>query len=179
MRLIFVDTETTGLSPQGGHRLIEVACVEMVDDTITGREFHCLINPSRNVTQAAKAVHGIDDTMLRGRPVFHEITEDLITFVSGGRTVMHNARFDTAFFAAEFGFMGWSVPGLSHPALVFDTLKHFRSLHPGQSCSLSALCNLYGLELQTNEMFHSALTDARMLARLWLAAGLKSTELFD
>ena len=172
MRLIFIDTETTGISPHHGHRMIEVACVEMIDGHITGREFHRLINPQRHIPSAAVKVHGIDDLQLIASPLFHEIAEELITFIANGKTVMHNAPFDTAFFASEFTPMGWSVPGLSHPATVFDTLKYFRKLQPGKACSLSELCRQYGLLPASNEKWHSALTDARMLARLWLSAGL-------
>jgi len=169
MRLVFIDTETTGLLPNLGHRIIEVACVEMVDGRITGREFHRLINPQRPVPQEAVDIHGIDDAMLQGKPFFDEVLMDLIPFVTGGRTVMHNAPFDTAFFDAELARLGLRVPGLSTSDIVIDTLPRFRKLHPGQPCSLTALCERYGLQPQDDECWHGALTDARMLARLWVA----------
>jgi DNA polymerase-3 subunit epsilon len=177
MRLIFVDTETTGFAPHAGHRMIEVACVEMVDGHISGREFHSLINPERNIPAEAFNVHGIDDLQLHESPFFHEIAEKLITFVANGTTVMHNAPFDTAFFAAEFARMGLSVPGLSHAETAIDTLKYFRKLQSGKACSLSELCKQYGVLPVSNDKWHSALTDARMLARLWLSAGLDNCNL--
>lgn len=175
MRLVFIDTETTGLSPLRGHRIIEIAGVEMVDGRITGREFHRLINPRRSVPQEAVDIHGIDDAMLQGKPTFDEVLMDLIPFLAGGRTVMHNAPFDTAFFDAELAPMGLRVPGLSTSDVVIDSLPRFRKLHPGLPCSLTALCERYGLLPQGDESRHGALTDARMLARLWVAT---SSELF-
>ncbi len=171
MRLVFIDTETTGLSPNLGHRIIEIAGVEMIDGQITGREFHSLINPQRPVPQEAVDIHGIDDAMLRDKPIFEEVLMDLIPFLVGGRTVMHNAPFDTAFFDAALAPMGLRVPGLSSSDIVIDTLPLFRKLHPGQPCSLSSLCERYGLQPQADEGWHGALTDARMLARLWVAIG--------
>ena len=172
MRLVFIDTETTGLSPNLGHRIIEIAGVEMIDGRITGREFHSLINPRRSVPQEAVDIHGIDDAMLRGKPLFDEMLMDLIPFLVGGRTVMHNAPFDTAFFDAELAPLGLGVPGLSSSDIVIDTLPLFRKLHPGQPCSLTALCDRYGLQPQADERWHCALTDARMLARLWVATDI-------
>ncbi len=170
MRLVFIDTETTGLSPNQGHRIIEIACVEMIDGRITGREFHRLINPQRPVPQDAVDIHGIDDAVLRSKPAFHEVLMDLISFVAGGQTVMHHAPFDTAFFDAELATLELRVPGLSSSDVIIDTLPRFRKLHPGQPCSLTALCKRYGLQLPDDECWHGALTDARMLARLWVAA---------
>jgi len=167
MRLVFVDTETTGLSPSCGHRIIEIACVEMIDGHLTGREFHRLINPQRQVPQEAIDIHGIDNVMLQDQPVFHEVVIDLIEFVAGSRTVMHNAPFDMAFFAAELKRMGLGVPQLMSEEVVIDTLPMFRKLHPGEPCSLIALCERHGLALPAGEDWHGALTDARMLGRLW------------
>lgn len=169
MRLVFIDTETTGLSPLHGHRIIEIAGVEMVDGRITGREFHSLINPRRSVPSEAVDIHGIDDAMLQGKPFFDEVLMDLIPFLAGGRTVMHNAPFDTAFFNAQLAPMGLRVPGLLSSDIIINTLPLFRELHAGQPCSLTALCERYGLQPQGDEAWHGALTDARMLGRLWMA----------
>ncbi|MBP6718638.1 MAG: DNA polymerase III subunit epsilon [Rhodoferax sp.] len=171
MRLVFIETETTGISPLHGHRIIEIAGVEMVDGRITGREFHRLINPQRSVPQEAVDIHGIDDAMLQGKPFFHEVLMDLIPFLAGGRTVIHSAPFDIAFFDAELAPMGLRIPGLSSSEVVIDTLPLFRKLHPGQPCSLTALCERYGLQPQGDEGWDSAMTDARLVARLWVAAG--------
>jgi DNA polymerase-3 subunit epsilon len=173
MRLIFVDTETTGLSPRHGHRIIEIACVEMTDGQLTGREFHSLVNPGRLVPPEAIEIHGIDDAMLRNQPGFEDVAPELIEFVAGGQCVMHNVPFDAAFFAAEFERIGLSVPTLTTSGIIIDTLPRFRQMHPGMPCSLSRLCDRYGLQPESDENWDGALTDARMLARLWQAAGLQ------
>jgi len=172
MRLIFIDTETTGLSPRHDHRIVEVACVEMKDGCLTGREFHSFINPQRLVPPEAIDIHGIDDAMLAGQPTFDEAAVALVEFVGNGRTVMHNAPFDTEFLAAELLRLGMNVPVLTSAEAVIDTLPRFRRLHPGHPCSLTALCDRYELRLQNDEAWHGALTDARMLARLWVRAGM-------
>lgn len=172
MRLIFVDTETTGLSPRHGHRIIEIACVEMIDGQQTGREFHRFVNPGCQVPPEAIEIHGIDDAMLRNQPCFDEIAAELISFVGSGQSVMHNVPFDAAFFTAEFERIGLCVPPLMNSAIITDTLPRFRQMHPGEPCALSKLCERYGLRPETGENWHGALTDARMLARLWQTAGL-------
>ena len=173
MRLIFVDTETTGLTPTSGHRIIEIACVEMVDRKLTGQVFHTFINPERAVPEQAIAIHGITDAMLSDKPRFSEITDQLVDFVSNDMVVMHNAPFDASFFAAEFSRIGSSVPALTQSEMMVDTLPRFRGLYPGQQCSLSALCDRHNLPTPSDENWHSAVTDARMLALLWLAAGME------
>jgi DNA polymerase-3 subunit epsilon len=173
MRLIFVDTETTGLSPRHGHRIIEIACVEMIDGQLTGREYHRLVNPGRQVPPEAIEIHGIKDAMLRDQPCFGDIAPELISFVDSGRSVMHNVPFDAAFFAAEFERIGLCMPPLMTSEIIIDTLPRFRQLHCGEPCSLSRLCGRYGLQPESDENWHGALTDARMLARLWQAAGLQ------
>ena len=170
MRLLFVDTETTGLSPRRGDRVVEVACVEMCDGRLTGREFHRLIDPQRPVPAEVAAIHGLDDTRLRGQPVFAAIAPELLDLIGDGRVVMHNAPFDRGFFAAEFARLDLACPALTDPGRIIDTLPRFRVRHPGQPCSLSALCERHGLAPESGENWHGALTDARMLARLWLAA---------
>ena len=172
MRHIFVDTETTGLSPRHGHRIIEIACIEMLNGELTGREFHRFVNPGRQVPPEAIEIHGIDDEMLLGQPTFIEIAPELIDFVAGSQSVMHNVPFDAAFFHAEFERIGLHAPILTSRKIIFDTLPRFRRMHPGMPCSLSKLCERYGLQPAADENWHGALTDARMLARLWLAAGM-------
>ena len=173
MPLVFVDTETTGLDPRSGDRIVEVACVEVLDGHLTGREFHRLVNPQRPVPMVVTEIHGIDDEMLRNQPTFQNIAPELTLFVANSRTVIHNAPFDLGFFAAEFERLGAFVPQLMSPEQSIDTLPLFRQLHPGTRCSLSALCLRYDIVPTAAERWHSALTDARMLARLWLAARLR------
>jgi DNA polymerase-3 subunit epsilon len=174
MRLVFVDTETTGLSPTTGDRIIEVAGVEMIGGHLTGREFHSFLDPERLVPSEATDIHGIDNAMLRGKPRFSDIVCDLTEFVLDAKVVMHNAPFDVAFFSAELDRIGRRVSELTSPEIVIDTLHRFRKLHPGQRCSLAALRERHGLSPSANEDWHSALTDARMLARLWMAAGMEA-----
>lgn len=173
MRLIFVDTETTGLYADRGDRLIEVAGVEVLNGRLTGRAFHTRVFPQCSVPPEAVAVHGISDGMLRDQPLFAEVAEDLVRFVGRSCTVMHNRPFDAGFFDAEFGRLGLEAPHLTSLQHGIDTLPRFRRLHPGARCSLAALCERYGLQPSDSESWHGALTDARMLARLWLAAGMQ------
>lgn len=172
MRLIFVDTETTGLAPRYGHRIVELACDEMLDGQLTGRAFHHLVNPQRPIPPEVSEIHGINDAMLQDKPVFSAIAHELIEFVGSSRVVMHNAPFDTGFFQSEFERLNLNYPSLSHSENVADTLPRFRALHPGQKCNLSALCERHNVQLADQEDWHGALTDARMLARLRQAAGL-------
>jgi len=175
MRLIFVDTETTGLSPRDGHRIVEIACVEMIEGQLTGREFHHLVNPQRPVPPVAVEIHGIDDAMLQCKPTFAEMSAQLIDFVADGKAVMHHAPFDTAFFADEFKRIGAEFSPLVRREEIIDTLPLFRARYPGARCSLEALCSRHGLAPAASEGWHGALTDARMLARLWLAAGMRGS----
>lgn len=172
MRLLFLDTETTGLSPQNGHRIVELAGVEMLDGRITGQEFHTLVNPQMPVPPEVTRIHGIDDAMLQGQTDFSEVAPEFLKFVGDDPVVMHNAPFDMGFFVTEFDRMGTPFPPSRPGGLIIDTLPRFRKLHSLEPCSLSKLCARYGLEPQAQDQWHSALTDARMLARLWLAAGL-------
>jgi DNA polymerase-3 subunit epsilon len=169
MRLIFVDTETTGISPIHGHRIVEIACIETIDGQVTGREFHYLINPDRHIPPEASEIHGIHDEMVQDKPFFTAIADELMAFISSGMTVMHNAPFDVGFFHSEFERLGIDFTPLTCLEAVTDTLPRFRSLHPGARCTLSALCERHGIKLNEGEEWHGALTDARMLARLWQA----------
>lgn len=173
MRFIFIDTETTGLAPRNGHRIIEIAGIEMIDQQLTGREFHRYVNPGCPVPPEVIDIHGIDDEMLRDQPSFIDIAPALIEFVAGAQSVMHNVPFDAAFFDAEFERIGLTAPNLTKREMIIDTLPRFRQMHPGMPCALSKLCERYGLQLAAEENWHGALTDARMLARLWQAAGLR------
>lgn len=171
MRLIFVDTETTGLSPNYGHRIVEIACVETIDGQLTGREFHQLVNPGRPIPPEVSDIHGIHDAMVQDKPRFEGIADALMAFVASGKAVMHNTRFDVGFLQAEFDRLGIGFSPLTNPDAVIDSLPRFRSQHPGQRCTLSALCERHGIALQGEEAWHGALADARMLARLWQQSG--------
>jgi DNA polymerase III subunit epsilon len=167
MRQVFLDTETTGLSPDDGHRIVEIACVEAVDGLLTGREFHHYLDPDREVPPEAAAIHGLTTGFLRGKPRFRDIASELIAFVRGATVLIHHAPFDLAFLDAEFRICRIAAPFASHCAEVADTLPVFRALHPGESCTLAALCERRGVKLGEGEVPHSALCDARLLARLW------------
>lgn len=173
MRQIFIDTETTGFSPKRGDRLVEIACVEVLDGQMTGRDFHSYLDPCRPMPPDAEAVHGLSSEFLRGKALFSDIAGQLAQFVAEGEIFIHNAAFDIRFLSAEFERLAISFPRLTETANVTDTLAVFRRRYPGQPCSLSALCERHGLSPETGA-WHSALTDARMLARLWLASQTSS-----
>ena len=168
MRQIVLDTETTGLEPDLGHRVIEIGCVELHNRRPTGRSFHRYLNPEREVDDGALAVHGISRAELDGQPRFAEIAEELLAFLEGAELVIHNAAFDVAFLDAELA----RLPGVSRQVAsvcqVLDTLSLARELHPGQRNSLDALCKRYEVDNSRREL-HGALLDARLLADVYLA----------
>ena len=163
MREIVLDTETTGLDPFDGHRVVEIGCVELVNCIPTGRVWHCHLNPERDVPYAAFEVHGLSLEFLRDKPRFSELADDMISFIEGAMLVMHNAAFD-------FGFLNAELDRLARPLLrwdrVVDTLALARRRHPGAPCSLDALCKRYGIDLSEREK-HGALLDCRLLARVY------------
>ena len=142
MRLIILDTETTGLSPAEG-RIVEIAAVEMLDGKLTGREFHHLLNP---ISEVITEIIGINDAMVAGKPTFADIAQAFIDFVGNDKLVVHNAEFDRAFLDFEFFNIDLDWPHLSKPELWIDTLAYFQEKHPGERCSLDALCERYGIQ---------------------------------
>jgi len=164
VREIVLDTETTGLDPASGHRIVEIGAVELLNCIPTGRVWHCHLNPERDMPQAAYEVHGLSVEFLSTKPRFHERADDLIGFIEGAMLVMHNASFDFAFLNAE-------LERLARPLLrwdrVVDTLALARRKHPGSPCSLDALCKRYGVDLSEREK-HSALIDCRLLASVYV-----------
>lgn len=170
MRQIILDTETTGLEPELGHRIIEIGCVEVVHRRVTGRTFHCYINPERDIEQGAEDVHGIKRADLEGRPRFAEIAPELLAFISGAELVIHNAAFDVAFLDHELMRLSSDGPAQKIGALctVLDSLALARELHPGQRNNLDALCKRYGIDNSRREL-HGALLDAQILADVYLA----------
>lgn len=168
MRQIVLDTETTGLEPELGHRIIEIGCVELVNRRPTGRTFHRYLNPERDIEEGALSVHGISREDLDGKPRFPEIAESLIEFISGAELVIHNAAFDVAFLDAELSKIPGEARNIAALCAVLDTLALARSMHPGQRNSLDALCKRYSVD-NSNRELHGALLDARILADVYLA----------
>lgn len=168
MRQIVLDTETTGLEPELGHRIIEIGCVEIVNRRPTGRHFHRYLNPERDIDEGALAVHGLSRAQLEQEPVFAQIAAELIEFVAGAELVIHNAAFDVAFLDAELARLPGEARTVASMCKVLDTLALARSMHPGQRNSLDALCKRYGVDNSGREL-HGALLDARILADVYLA----------
>jgi len=168
MRQIVLDTETTGLEPELGHRIIEIGCVELINRRPTGRHFHKYIDPERMIDEGAASVHGITREFLQGKPKFADIVEELVLFIDGAELVIHNAAFDTAFLDAEL----LRIPGpprtIAKLCRVLDSLALARSMHPGQRNNLDALCKRYSIDNSRREL-HGALLDARILADVYLA----------
>lgn len=168
MRQIVLDTETTGLEPEQGHRIIEIGCLELVHRRPTGRTFHYYLQPDRAVDAAAVEVHGITDEFLADKPRFGDIAQDFVGFVDGAELVIHNAPFDVGFINAELGRLGEAWAQLDRYCTVIDTLVMARSMHPGQRNSLDALCKRYSID-NTQRELHGALLDAQILADVYLA----------
>ena len=168
MRQIALDTETTGLSVGQGHRIIEIGCVELVNRRLTGREFHRLLNPERDIEEGAERVHGITLADLETAPRFAEIAAELLEFITDAELVIHNAEFDVGFIEYELMLMQHDEPEIAAHARVLDTLALARELHPGQRNSLDALCKRYEVDASKRNV-HGALIDAELLARVYLA----------
>jgi DNA polymerase-3 subunit epsilon len=167
MRQIVLDTETTGLNPRTGDRVIEIGCVELVNRTLTGNNFHRYINPERESDEAALAVHGLTTEFLSDKPKFHEIAEELRAYINGAEVIIHNAPFDLGFLNAEFQRLG--LPSfVSHCSGVIDTLVNAKEMHPGKRNSLDALCDRYGVS-NAHRKLHGALLDSELLADVYLA----------
>lgn len=167
MRQIVLDTETTGLEPAEGHRIIEVGALEMIERRQTGRSFHVYINPEREVEGGAVAVHGITDEFLADKPRFADLADDFIEFIGDAELIIHNAAFDVGFLDAELARLD-SPTRIGDHATVLDTLLLARELHPGQRVSLDALCKRYEVDNSGREL-HGALLDAELLAEVYLA----------
>ena len=165
MRQIILDTETTGLEPEQGHRIIEIGCVEVMNRRPTGRTYHQYINPEREIDAGAVDVHGLDNEFLSDKPVFADILSEFIEFVSDSELVIHNAPFDVGFINAEFARLG--SPPVESICQVLDSLQVARRQHPGQRNSLDALCRRYEVDNSRREL-HGALLDAQLLAEVYL-----------
>ncbi len=162
-----LDTETTGLEPSEGHRIIEIGCVELVDRQLTGRHYHQYINPDRIVDDGAIEVHGITNEFLADKPRFHEIASEFKEFIAGAELVIHNAAFDVGFIDHEFSLLGPEWGKVEEFCTVLDTLLLARKMHPGQRNTLDALCKRYDIDNSHRDL-HGALLDAEILADVYL-----------
>ncbi len=167
MRLVVLDTETTGLEAKEGHRIIEVGAIEVVGRRITETRFHHYVNPERDSDEGALAVHGLSRHFLEDKPRFAEVVDDLLTFVKDAEVIIHNAAFDLEFLDAELARLG-RAPFLQHCTRVTDSLQLAREQHPGKRNSLDALCERYQVS-NAHRTLHGALLDAGLLAEVYLA----------
>ena len=164
MREIIFDTETTGLEPGNGDRLVEIGCIEMVDRIVTGRTFHAYFNPGRTMPAEAERVHGLSDAFLANKPFFADQADKLLDFIEDSPLVAHNASFDFGFLNMELGRCGLGSIGLDR---MVDTIAIARTLHPGAKHTLDALCSRYGID-RSHRVKHGALLDAELLAQLYI-----------
>ena len=168
MRQVVLDTETTGLDWEHGHRVIEIGCVEICNRRKTGETFHVYINPERAIDEGAEQVHGISSKDLVDKPLFADVARDFLEFVSGAELVIHNAPFDVGFLDNELRLAGLVDSQLREHNPIMDTLTLARQIHPGQRNSLDALCKRYAVDNSSRDL-HGALLDARLLADVYLA----------
>jgi DNA polymerase III subunit epsilon len=168
MRQIILDTETTGLEPEQGHRIIEIGCVELMNRRKSGRSFHRYLRPDREVDRGAIQVHGLTNEFLAQQPRFADVVEELLEFISGAELIIHNAAFDLAFLDAEFKRLPGPARQIRSLCSVIDTLPMARQMHPGQRNSLDALCKRYSIDNSHREL-HGALLDAQILLEVYLA----------
>ncbi|MBJ7553097.1 DNA polymerase III subunit epsilon [Marinomonas spartinae] len=166
MRQVILDTETTGIDPKQGHRIIEIGCVEMVDRKLTNNHFHVYINPDREVEEEAFKVHGISNEFLADKPRFRDVAQAFFDFIKGAELIIHNAPFDIGFIDHEFSLLG-GYPKVADVCDVFDSLVYARKKHPGQKNSLDALCKRYGIDNSHREL-HGALLDSEILGDVYL-----------
>jgi DNA polymerase-3 subunit epsilon len=177
-RIVVLDTETTGLNPQEGHRIIEIGCVELVKRRLTGKRFHAYINPDRLIDDGAIAVHGITNQFLDDKPRFGQVVNDFIAFISGAELVIHNAPFDVGFINHELLRLKNQPGAVTDLCEVFDTLAYARKKHPGQRNSLDALCKRYCIDNSHRDL-HGALLDAQILADVFLLMTGGQSSLLD
>jgi DNA polymerase-3 subunit epsilon len=167
MRQIVLDTETTGINPKEGHRIIEIGCVELIDRKLTGNTFHAYINPMREIEQEAINVHGITNEFLTDKPLFKNVVHGFVDFIKGAELIIHNAPFDVSFMDNEFALTDRSLPMTSTFCTILDTLVMARRMRPGQKNSLDALCKFYQVD-NSRRTYHGALLDSEILAEVYL-----------
>ncbi len=178
MRRVVLDTETTGLILAEGHRIIEVAGIELDDRTATGNEFHQYLNPERDIESEAQKVHGLTSEFLASKPKFYEIADELYEFIKGSELIIHNASFDLEFLNAEFQLLEKSYAPIERVCRIIDTIDIARQMRPGRRNSLDALANEYGIDISARTT-HGALLDAGILVSVYraLTGGQTSIEL--
>lgn len=164
-RQIVLDTETTGMDPTTGDRIVEIGCVEMVDRMLTGHHFHVYINPERDMPVEAFNVHGLSEEFLSDKPVFANVAQDFLSYIDGGELIIHNATFDMKFLDYELELLG--LKSLTSQCSVIDSLKVARDMYPGQRNSLDALCKRLGID-NSKRTLHGALLDSEILAQVYL-----------
>ncbi|MEY4211425.1 MAG: hypothetical protein RLZ92_1806 [Pseudomonadota bacterium] len=167
LRQVVLDTETTGINPKEGHRIIEIGCVELINRRLTQNRFHVYINPEREIEAGAIEVHGITNEFLSDKPKFADVVDDFLAFASGAELIIHNAPFDVGFLNHELGLLNHRAGSIEAQCGVLDTLAYARKKHPGARNSLDALCKRYGIDNSHREL-HGALLDAEILADVYL-----------
>lgn len=178
MRQIVLDTETTGLAVAEGHRLIEIAGIELINRRFTGKQYHQYICPEREIDAGALAIHGITQEFLADKPLFSQVATEIIAFIQGAELIIHNAPFDVGFLNNELQRANADFKCVADYCSIFDTLAYARKKHPGQHNSLDALCKRYGVNNSARQL-HGALLDADLLARVYLAMTGGQVSLFD
>lgn len=168
MRQIVLDTETTGLEPSQGHRIIEIGCVELVNRRLTGNHYHQYLQPDREIDQGAIDIHGITNEFLQDKPRFGDVVDDFLGFIKGAELIIHNAPFDVGFINHELAMLGKKHGRVEGICTILDTLLMARDKHPGQRNSLDALCKRYDIDNSQREK-HGALLDSEILADVYLA----------
>jgi DNA polymerase-3 subunit epsilon len=177
-RQVVLDTETTGLNPEEGHRIIEIGCVELVNRRLTGQHFHVYLNPDRIIDEGAIEVHGISNEFLVDKPRFQNVYKDFIEYIRDSELIIHNAPFDVGFLNHEFSLLDQEIGKVEDYSSVMDTLAHARKKHPGQRNSLDALCKRYGIDNSHRDL-HGALLDAEILAEVFLQMTGGQSSLFS
>lgn len=166
-RLIILDTETTGINPKEGHRIVEIGCVEMINRQFTGRNFHVYINPLMEMEQEVIDIHGLTNEFLRDKPIFTQVVDDFVDFIKGGTLVIHNAKFDVGFMDHEFSLLNASIPNTYDMCKVIDTLKVSKDEF-GSPKTLDYLAKFYKVDKLVDRTYHGALIDAQLLAFVYV-----------
>ncbi|QPK64358.1 DNA polymerase III subunit epsilon [Methylomonas sp. LL1] len=167
IRQVVLDTETTGINPKEGHKIIEIGCVELINRRLTQNRFHVYLNPDREIDAGAIEVHGITNEFLQDKPRFAAVVDDFLAFTKGAELIIHNAPFDVGFLNHELSLLGHQTGSVESNSTVFDTLAYARKKHPGARNSLDALCKRYGIDNSHRDL-HGALLDAEILADVYL-----------
>ncbi|MGY6274933.1 DNA polymerase III subunit epsilon [Methylomonas sp. MgM2] len=177
-RQVVLDTETTGINPKEGHKIIEIGCVELINRRLSQNRFHVYLNPDREIDAGAIEVHGITNEFLRDKPRFADVVEDFMAFTAGAELIIHNAPFDVGFLNHELSLLENETRSVETNSTVFDTLTYARKKHPGARNSLDALCKRYGIDNSHRDL-HGALLDAEILADVYLIMTGGQSSLLD